>query len=63
MTPFTDWVKNGAKEEDWQGFLRDQEKKESQEARKIRDRLLKKLKERGIEWEELLSNLSIGSRD
>jgi hypothetical protein len=51
--PFTDWVRNGAKEEEWQGFLRDQEEKESREARKIRDRLLKELKESGIEWEEL----------
>jgi len=52
-TPFTDWVRNGAKEEEWQGFLRDQEKKESREARGIRDGLLKKLKEGGIEWEKL----------
>jgi len=52
-TPFTDWVGNRAKEEEWQGFLRDQEKKESRESRKIRDGLLKKLKESGIEWEKL----------
>ena len=52
-TPFTDWVRNGAKEEEWQEFLRDQEKKVSREARKIRDGRPKKLKESGIEWEEL----------
>ena len=62
-TPFTDWVRNGAKEEEWQEFLGDQEKKESREARKIRDGLRKKLKEGGIEWEKLFGNLSIRSID
>ena len=52
-TPFTDWVRNGAKEREWQEFLSDQEEKESREARKIRDRLLKQLRESGIEWEKL----------
>jgi len=52
-TPFTEWVRNGAKEKEWQRFLRDQEEKESREARKRNDRLLKKLKESGIEWEKL----------
>ena len=58
-TPFTDWVRNGAKEEEWQEFLRDQEKKVSREARKIRDGRPKKLKESGIEWEELFRGVRL----
>ncbi len=48
LTPFTDWVRNGAKEEEWQEFLADNEEKISQEARKTSNRLLK---ETGIDWE------------
>ena len=52
-TPFTDWVRNGAKEEEWQEFLEDQEEKECREARETRDRILKELKDRGVKLEDL----------
>ena len=51
--PFTDWVENGAKEEEWQEFLRNQEEKECRKARRIRDKLLRQLDDSGVKWEEL----------